>query len=91
MALCAMMFFMMALLPTGSLERILQSLQLLGAAVASQSRMLFGEYLYAENADELSGVMLAMYCFFFNAFTFMLDAVSVLAPVVTSYVLPSVL
>ena len=67
MALFAMMFFMMAFVAHWQLGFI-AVFATFGAAVASQSRMLFGEYIFAENANVLCGVMLAMYWFY--AFTY---------------------
>ena len=67
MALFAMMFFMMAFVAHWQLGFI-AVFATFGAAVASQSRMLFGEYIFAENANVICGVMLAMYWFY--AFTY---------------------
>eukprot|EP00449_Zooxanthella_nutricula_P048076 CAMPEP_0198596524 /NCGR_PEP_ID=MMETSP1462-20131121/143287_1 /TAXON_ID=1333877 /ORGANISM="Brandtodinium nutriculum, Strain RCC3387" /LENGTH=890 /DNA_ID=CAMNT_0044328165 /DNA_START=10 /DNA_END=2679 /DNA_ORIENTATION=+ len=41
-----------------------------GIALGSQTKMLFGEWIYADNADDLTGVMVAMYWIY--ALTFML-------------------
>eukprot|EP00429_Kryptoperidinium_foliaceum_P065095 CAMPEP_0176071528 /NCGR_PEP_ID=MMETSP0120_2-20121206/35726_1 /TAXON_ID=160619 /ORGANISM="Kryptoperidinium foliaceum, Strain CCMP 1326" /LENGTH=938 /DNA_ID=CAMNT_0017405185 /DNA_START=33 /DNA_END=2849 /DNA_ORIENTATION=- len=68
--LFAVITLMLAFMASWMLGGDVHAFQTFGEAVASQGKMLFGEWIYADNADDLHGWMVAMYWLY--AITFML-------------------
>eukprot|EP00746_Dinoflagellata_sp_MGD_P157640 gnl/MRDRNA2_/MRDRNA2_86268_c0_seq1.p1 gnl/MRDRNA2_/MRDRNA2_86268_c0~~gnl/MRDRNA2_/MRDRNA2_86268_c0_seq1.p1 ORF type:complete len:424 (-),score=81.67 gnl/MRDRNA2_/MRDRNA2_86268_c0_seq1:394-1590(-) len=67
------LFMMLAYMGHWMLGEDIRGFRTMGSTIATQIKMLFGEFIYAEGAETLSGVMQAMYWVY--AITFMLIVV----------------
>merc|ERR1719356_1458606 len=68
--LFSFLFLMLGFMASWMLGGEVETFNSFGASMAAQGKMLFGEWIYADNADELYGSMVIMYWIY--AITFML-------------------
>eukprot|EP00401_Gymnodinium_catenatum_P013702 CAMPEP_0117606730 /NCGR_PEP_ID=MMETSP0784-20121206/79859_1 /TAXON_ID=39447 /ORGANISM="" /LENGTH=499 /DNA_ID=CAMNT_0005409813 /DNA_START=135 /DNA_END=1634 /DNA_ORIENTATION=+ len=70
LAVFCILFFMLAFMAHWMLGEYIPDFGSFGDTISAQGRMIYGEFIYADGASELRGVMVVMYWLY--AFTFMI-------------------